>query len=193
MEFYTLSDLTHYLLICDFQDLQVTLHRTRSDLFRIKNRKMFRTHIFLLLWIVLASTRASPIIPRALPDYIPNPNGPPTRPPNSQLVQLGFHKPLEWPVVASSPSQQSNIFNNVPPGVSYALQIPASQVAISYLRLYDTAKSLGYNTTLVVFWLPNNQVNSLQLQMTNPSSRLYNNPNPTVRSLMRLINPTLRR
>lgn len=153
---------------------------------------MFQRHIFLLLWAILAFTRASPIIPRALPDTIPNPNGPPTRPPNSQLVQLGFKKPLAWPVVASSPSQQTNIFNNVPLGVSYALQISTSQVPVSYLHLYDTAKSLGYNTTLAVFWLPSNLVSSLQLQVTSPNSRLYSNPNPTVRTLMSLINSGIR-
>ena len=79
----------------------------------------------------------------------------------------------------------------LPQGIAYDLNIPTSSVVVQSLGPYDTIHSLGYVTTLAYVYVPQSLVNQLQLDVQNPSSPLYNNPDSTVHTLMGLINAAI--
>jgi len=59
------------------------------------------------------------------------------------------------------------------------------------IRPFDTTKTLGYVTTLALAYIPSDMVNPLSLQLHNPNSRLYQQPDPAVRTLMSMLDPTI--
>ncbi|KMU82214.1 hypothetical protein CIHG_10608, partial [Coccidioides immitis H538.4] len=76
-------------------------------------------------------------------------------------------------------------------GVAYALEIPNESVKVGALRPYDTVARLGYTTTVASVYIPSDLIQSLALQLRTPSSRLYNNPDPSVRTIMAMFVPTI--
>jgi len=107
------------------------------------------------------------------------------------LIQIGFSYGLNYPFVVSSSTAVAQIFSYLPIGVAYGLGINESQMVLQYLQPYNTLSSLGYITTLAMAFIPSDQVDKLSLQLVNPNSNLYNNPNPSVATLMSMINPSI--
>lgn len=69
--------------------------------------------------------------------------------------------------------------------------MPKSEVVMQYLQPYNTLSRNGYITTLAMAFIPDDQVNPLSLALLNPKSLLYNNPDPTVKTLMALLDPSI--
>lgn len=122
-------------------------------------------------------TGPEPTAPTQIPEVILPPGGTPQAPENSTLVQFGFNKDLSWPTVATSMNWPDQIYYYTPIGVSYALATPQDKVTPFWLGPYDTASSLGYNTTLIKFYIPEDLVSTLQAQRLAPASDLYQQPN----------------
>lgn len=85
----------------------------------------------------------------------------------------------------------AQIFSYLPPGVSHGLSIDAADVVMQYLQPYNTISSLGYITTLAMAYIPADMVDALSLLLLNPNSELYSNPNPSVQTLMSMIDPSI--
>lgn len=62
---------------------------------------------------------------------------------------------------------------------------------MQYLQPYNTLSRNGYITTLAMAFIPDDEVNPLSLALLNPKSNLYNNPNPTVNTLMAMLDPSI--
>lgn len=58
------------------------------------------------------------------------------------------------------------------------------------IRPYDTTKTLGYITTVVLGYIPSDMVDPLSLQLHNPNSRLYSDPDTPVHEMMSMIDST---
>jgi hypothetical protein len=130
-------------------------------------------------------------IPSSLPKVIAPAGGSPPQPPNSTLIQLGFTYALNYEFVVTTPASASQIFLYTPPGVSFGLDIDRAQVLMQSIQPYDTSSRLGYITTLALAYIPQDLVNPLSLQLHNPYSKLYNNPDPSVKTMMSMLDPTI--
>jgi hypothetical protein len=79
----------------------------------------------------------------------------------------------------------------LPLGVKHGLMIPLDQIVMQALVEYDTEATMGYQTTLALFWIPNDQFTNLYNAIHTPSSSLYkgySKKQANVRTLMSLIN-----
>lgn len=126
-----------------------------------------------------------------IPQVIAPAGGIPAAPQNSTLIQLGFNHLLPYPFVATMASSSSQILYYTPLGLEYALQIPGTQVVPYLIRPYDTSKTLGYVTTLVQLYIPSDQVDPLALQLHAPESRLFQQQDPSIKTLFSMINPEI--
>jgi hypothetical protein len=97
---------------------------------------------------------------------------------------------LNYPFVVGNPTSQSQIFLYLPEGLAHGLQVDVSQIVMHTLQPYDTTKVLGYITTLAMAYVPTNLVTQLQLGLHNPNDPLYINPDPSVQTIMSMINPS---
>ncbi|KAL9095309.1 MAG: hypothetical protein Q9165_002566 [Trypethelium subeluteriae] len=129
-------------------------------------------------------------IPSSIPRIIQPPGGMQPQPSNSTLVQVGFGYSLNYPFVASTYGSASQIFQYLPQGVSHGLGIDPNSIAMHSLQPYDTTQDLHYITTLALFYVPSDQVNALSLNIHTPISAIYNNPDPSVKTLMNLVSPS---
>jgi len=93
-------------------------------------------------------------------------------------------------VLANSLSQ-TQIFTYLPQGVAYGLGISVENITMQTLRAYDTDKYLGYITTLALAFIPNEYVDKLSLDLHTPSNKIYKHPDPSVQTLLSMINPAL--
>lgn len=59
------------------------------------------------------------------------------------------------------------------------------------IRPLDTTATVGYVTTLALAYIPSDLVNPLSLQLHNPNSRLYQQPDPAIKTLMSMLDPTI--
>ena len=137
------------------------------------------------------STDILPLSPRQAPSKILCGSSIPAKPAGSTVVQIAYNYQLNWNYVAANPSSVSQICTYTPQGVAYGLADSQSSVIIADLRSFDTTSTLGYVTTLAILYVPSNQVNTKQLEVRTPNSAQYQNPNPTVKKLMSLINPAI--
>jgi hypothetical protein len=126
-----------------------------------------------------------------LPQVISPSGGIPPTPEGSTLIQLGFNDLLPYPFVVNTLNSSSQILFFTPQGIQYALQIPGSQIVMNSIRPYDTTKSLGYITTLVLAYIPSDQVNPLSLALHAPNSRLYQQEDEPIRTLFSMLNPEI--
>lgn len=83
------------------------------------------------------------------------------------------------------------IFDWLPPGVADGINIAQKEVVMQYLQPYNTLTRNGYITTLAMAFIPDDQVNPLSLALLNPKSDLYNNQNPTINTLMGMLDPSI--
>ena len=130
-------------------------------------------------------------IPSSLPHVITPPGGAPQQPPNTTLIQVGFLYPLNYPFVLANSLSQRQIFKYMPDGISYGLDIPKENVTMQTLRAYDTTKDLHYITTLALAYVPSSFVEKLALDLHTPAGNIYNNPDPSVKTLFSMVNPAL--
>lgn len=129
-------------------------------------------------------------IPTNLPKVITPDGGVPKQPENTTLVQVGFNYSLNYPFVVASSVSVAQIFQYLPLGISDGLSIPIEQVTMHTLQPYDTTKELNYITTLALVFIPSDFVDTLKLDLQTPASKMYNNVNPSVTSLMLMVNPS---
>jgi len=115
----------------------------------------------------------------------------PPQPDNGTLIQLGFTYGLNYPFVVSNQWAVQQIFDYLPPGVAHGVGIEKSAVVMQYLQPYNTLSRNGYITTLAMAYIPDDQVNPLSLALLNPKSDLYNNDNPTVKTLVAMLDPSI--
>jgi hypothetical protein len=130
-------------------------------------------------------------VPPEIPQVIAPPGGLPPAPSNSTLIQLGFNKELKYPFVAATGNSSSQILYYTPLGLVYALGVPASQVIAQSIRPYDTTATLGYITTVVLAYIPTDQVNVLAHDLTTRSTKLFQQKDPSIRTLFSMINPAI--
>jgi hypothetical protein len=93
--------------------------------------------------------------------------------------------------VLANEESQRQIFKFLPQGIADGLAIPVDNVTMQTLRAYDTTQDLFYITTLALFFIPSHQVDTLQLYLHTPLHPIYNNTNPSVTTIMSMINPTI--
>lgn len=119
------------------------------------------------------------------------PGGPAPPPANSTLIQIGFNKELAYPFVAATLNSSSQILYYTPLGLIAALAVPADQVVVQSIQSYDTTATLGYLTTVVLNYIPSDQVNVLAHDLTTRSSALFQQKDPSIRTLFAMINPAI--
>lgn len=56
---------------------------------------------------------------------------------------------------------------------------------------YDTSEDMGYITTLAQAYIPSNMLDTMTLALTTPVSAMYDNPDPSLKTLMNMINPAI--
>ncbi|KAK5141256.1 hypothetical protein LTR04_002673 [Oleoguttula sp. CCFEE 6159] len=149
----------------------------------------------IMLQPTLSTTQASSTaiesgIPSSMPRIIQPPGGIPATPRNTTLVQVGFGYPLNYPFVVSTAGSANQIFTYLPQGIAYGLGLPNDQVTMHALQPFDTTKTLGYITTLALAYIPSDMVSQLTLDLHTPVSNLYSNPDPSIKTLMSMINPS---
>merc|ERR1711939_566513 len=137
------------------------------------------------------STSSAAVIPTSLPRVIQPPGGADTAPQNSTLIQIGFNYGLNYAFVVSSQTAVSQIFSYLPPGIGHGIDQDSSDVIMQYLQPYNTLNTLDYITTLAMAYIPSEMVNALSVNLLNPNSDLYSNPNPSVATLMSMIDPSI--
>lgn len=93
--------------------------------------------------------------------------------------------------MVSSPTAVSQVFSYLPVGISHGLGLDLDLVVMQYLQPYNTLDTLNYITTLAMAYIPADKVDTLSLNLLNPNSDLYNNPNPSVVTLMGMIDPSI--
>ncbi len=115
----------------------------------------------------------------------------PDAPNNSTLIQIGFTYGLNYAFVVSSSTAVSQIFSYLPVGISHGLDVDLSDVVMQYLQPYNTLDTLGYIMTLAMAYVPSDKVDTLSVELLNPNSALYSNSNPSVVTLMSMIDPSI--
>lgn len=113
-----------------------------------------------------------------------------SQPKDTTLVQIGFNFGLNYDFVANNGGSASQIFAYLPQGIAYGLGISADNVTMHGLQPYDTTKDLGYITTLALAYVPTSLTTGLSLQLKTAVSNMYANPDPTISTLMAMINPS---
>lgn len=124
-----------------------------------------------------------------LPKVITPANGMPDAPPDMILIRLGFTHPLNYQWVVSNPISVAQIFEYIPKGLNFGLQI--NSATMHSLQPYDTRANKGYITTLALCFIPKSLFDELDLQRRTPGSRLLNNPQKPVHDIMALLDPSI--
>lgn len=107
-------------------------------------------------------------------------------------MQIGFDYSLNYPFVVANPLSAAQIFQYLPPGLSYGLDIDNNNngnVSVKNLEPYQSNK--GYIVTVALCYVPSDLVSNLAALLHTPTSRLYNNPDSSVETLVSLIDPSI--
>jgi hypothetical protein len=105
------------------------------------------------------------------------------------LVRLGFTHALNYQWVVTHPVSVAQIFQFVPEGLNFGLGI--NSVTMHSLQPYDTRVNKGYITTLALAFIPRDLFDELDLQRRTPGSKLLNNPDASVHTLMEILDPAI--
>ncbi|KAA8901786.1 hypothetical protein FN846DRAFT_780975 [Sphaerosporella brunnea] len=124
-----------------------------------------------------------------LPKVITPAGGMPEAPADMVLVRLGFLHALNYQWVVSHSVSIAQIFQFLPQGLNYGLGVDS--VTMHSLQPYDTRLTKGYITTLALAFIPSQLFDELDLQRRTPGSKLLNNPESSVHTLMGLLDPTI--
>ena len=130
-------------------------------------------------------------LPTYMPRLVQPPDGMPSPPVNSTLIQLGFNYGLNYPFVVGEPDSAGQIFAYLPQGLAHGLGISEDSVKMNALMPYDTSGSLTYITTLAQAYIPSSLVDTLEMSIHMPLSDIYHSPDSPVKTLMSMINPTI--
>ncbi|KAH7324235.1 hypothetical protein B0I35DRAFT_406067 [Stachybotrys elegans] len=156
--------------------------------------------LFPLVCSLVATVQAAAIgqtkslIQRDLPPGVPSviqPSTPAPVPAGTTEIQIGFLNSLNYVFVANTPSAALQIFSLLPQVLAQAAGVSTSSITVNRLAPLDTGASLGYFTTLAKVHYPQNLIQTLQLQIQNPNSPLYQQQNSNLRSLVQQINPSI--
>jgi hypothetical protein len=98
---------------------------------------------------------------------------------------------LNYQFVVSSPTAVSQIFSYLPQGLSHGLTLDGNQVVMQYLQPYNTLDTMNFITTLAMAYIPTDKVDSLSIDILNPNGALYTNPNPSVVTLMGMVDSSI--
>ncbi|TKA47652.1 hypothetical protein B0A54_02026 [Friedmanniomyces endolithicus] len=126
-----------------------------------------------------------------MPRLVQPPGGMPSPAPNMTLIQIGFNYGLNYPFVVNSENATAQVFAYLPQGIAYGLGLSTKQVVMNALLPYDTSRSSGFIATLAQAYVPSDQVSNLGASLHAPTGNLYQNPDPTVKTLMNMINPVI--
>lgn len=129
-------------------------------------------------------------LPSTLPRVISPFGNDQSQPADSTLIQIGFQHPLNYPFVVSHPLSAAQIFQYLPEGLAHGLGIDSSNISMRSIEPYETSDST-FVKSVAMAYIPTSEVNELQSQISNPNSRLYQNPTPAIKALMDLIDPTV--
>ena len=116
-------------------------------------------------------------IPSTLPQVIAPPDSGgilPAQPDGTRLIQIAFKKELNYPFVISHELAIQQIFDYLPVGIAYGLEIDQKQITMQSLQPYDTTQMQGFITTLAMAYIPQDMVDMLQMQVSNPAARFHN-------------------
>jgi hypothetical protein len=106
--------------------------------------------------------------------------------PDEALCQVGFTKELNYMFMVENYQAVNQMFTYLPEGIEDGINATCRMQSLQPL---NTLKADGFVTTMAYFLCPKAKVNTLALQLHTPNSPLYNNSNPQVATMMRLINP----
>ncbi|KAI4250696.1 MAG: hypothetical protein L6R42_008667 [Xanthoria sp. 1 TBL-2021] len=141
-----------------------------------------------------SQTQTSEFIPAALPSSVPPliqpPGGMPSQPADTTRIQVGFLQALNYAFVVNNEVTQEQIFDFLPPGIAYGLNIPVENVLMETLKA-DASTDLPYIRTLALAFIPKDQVNNLYLHLHTPAHPIYHNPNASISQLMSFIDPSV--
>ncbi|KAL9621305.1 MAG: hypothetical protein Q9160_004196 [Pyrenula sp. 1 TL-2023] len=85
----------------------------------------------------------------------------------------------------------SQIFTFLPLGIAYGLDVNRKNVVMSNLAPYDNSKKTRYIATVAKAYIDSDLVDSLNLALHTRRSELYHHNNPSVRTLMSYIDPSI--
>lgn len=125
-----------------------------------------------------------------LPNFIAPSGGTPSAPSNSTLVQIGFSYALNYPFIVEHSLAVAQIFQYLPEGISYGLNVSSDQTPMEAIEPYKTDDG-SFIVSLALMYVPTDLVDTLLLGLHTPSSDFYNNPDGSVKALMDLIDPTI--
>ena len=100
-------------------------------------------------------------IPTDVPQTIIPPTGLANRPPNSELIQIGFLYPLNYDFVWTHSESQKQIFTFLPRAIGHCLEIELINITMQTLKAWDTTQDLHYIPTIASAWIPSPLVESL--------------------------------
>ncbi|KAH8430274.1 putative mucin family signaling protein Msb2 [Aspergillus melleus] len=123
------------------------------------------------------------------------------KPKDGVLIRLGFDERLRYSFVATTMLSSTQIFHFVPKGLQYTMGLSSEQVSMSEIK---PLQMNGYLATTVYAWVSNNTYlyntlpanstkfeSKLDLEVKNPVSNFYNEPDESVNTLFSMIDPTI--
>ncbi|KAL8973119.1 MAG: hypothetical protein Q9197_002484 [Variospora fuerteventurae] len=131
------------------------------------------------------------VLPSSVPPLIQPPGGMPAQPEDTMRVQVGFLQPLNYGFVVNSEVTQGQIFDFLPKGIAFGLNISEAQVTMETLKADITTTDLPYIRTLALAFIPKDQVNQLYLNLHTAPHHIYHNPNASIAQLMSFIDPSV--
>ncbi|GJN80418.1 mucin family signaling protein [Purpureocillium lilacinum] len=130
---------------------------------------------------------SSTALPTGIPAIIHPNDGNKVAPAGTREIQIGFLHALNYEFVASNTLAAAQIFAYLPKALADAGGFTVDRVQVSKLVPMDTRKQLNYITTIAKINYPETLLDSLQMQILAPNSKLYLNEDATVRNLTALI------
>ena len=118
-------------------------------------------------------------IPTTLPQVIAPPNSGgvlPVQPPGTEMIQIAFTRPLNYPFVIQHVPAIEQIYNYLPVGVAYGLSMELGNITMHSLQPYDTTATQGFITTVAYAYIPSDLVDLMVLQVSNPAARFHHYP-----------------
>ena len=105
------------------------------------------------------------------------------------LIQIGFLYQLNYDFVIRNAIAISQIFDHVPKGLKYGLNV-TNGITMQSLQPYDTTADKGYITTVAMAFIPKDMLELLQNQLTRGNSRLYRGPDNPTMTIMSVVDST---
>jgi hypothetical protein len=140
---------------------------------------------------VLAPTTTA-VLPSNLPKVIsPNDPGKVEQPEDSTQLQIGFLYTLNYDFISKNTKAAAQVFALLPQALAYAGGFDASKIKMKKLVPMNTLNTMGYFTTLAMFYYPTSMVETLRIDMKVPNSALYNNPDLLIYNLTAQINSAI--